>query len=42
VTLNRREGSPVLSVRFVLAVDDGPGLPDTPEMLDAPEAEAGG
>jgi hypothetical protein len=31
-----------LGLRFAWAVEDAPDLPETPELLDAPEAEAGG
>ena len=36
------ECSPALGPRFALAFEDVPGLPETRETLDAPEAEAGG
>ena len=36
------EWSPALGPRFALAFQDVPGLPETRETLDAPEAEAGG
>ena len=31
-----------LGLRFALAFEDAPGLPEPRETLDAPEAEAGG
>jgi hypothetical protein len=38
----RTEWPPALNPRFALASEDVPGLPETRETLDAPEAEAGG